>query len=184
MSIRIKLKRAVLTFAVFAAMGVMGQDQIKRKWLVLDPITYGKGVQSVTFSGIDGLLLTKLADARKYSVLDKDAAKTALAENALNGTDGVRQGAGYSVRGEVVDTKRTGAVLRKGQQVYHEYIVSVSLRVNRLEPPQETYIGKTVRIREFVLSEKDMLMYVVDQLAREILFKSVLCGWMKMTVKR
>ena len=47
MSIRIKLKRAVLTFAVFAAMGVMGQDQIKRKWLVLDPITYGKGVQSV-----------------------------------------------------------------------------------------------------------------------------------------
>ena len=31
MSIRIKLKRAVLTFAVFAAMGVMGQDQIKRK---------------------------------------------------------------------------------------------------------------------------------------------------------
>ena len=171
MSIRIKLKRAVLTFAVFAAMGVMGQDQIKRKWLVLDPITYGKGVQSVTFSGIDGLLLTKLADARKYSVLDKDAAKTALAENALNGTDGVRQGAGYSVRGEVVDTKRTGAVLRKGQQVYHEYIVSVSLRVNRLEPPQETYIGKTVRIREFVLSEKDMLMYVVDQLAREILFK-------------
>ena len=171
MSIRCKLKWIVLTFASLAAMGVMGQGQIKRKWLVLDPITYGKGVQSVTFSGIDGLLLTKLADARKYSVLDKDAAKTALAENALNGTDGVRQGAGYSVRGEVVDTKRTGAVLRKGQQVYHEYIVSVSLRVNRLEPPQETYIGKTVRIREFVLSEKDMLMYVVDQLAREILFK-------------
>ena len=139
--------------------------------MVLDPITYGKGVQSVTFAGIDGLLLTKLADARKYSVLDKDAAKTALAENALNGTDGVRQGAGYSVRGEVVDTKRTGAVLRKGQQVYHEYIVSVSLRVNRLEPPQETYIGKTVRIREFVLSEKDMLMYVVDKIEREILFK-------------
>ena len=61
MSIRIKLKRAVLTFAVFAAMGVMGQDKAKRKWLVLDPVTYGKGVQSVSFSGIDGLLLTKLA---------------------------------------------------------------------------------------------------------------------------
>ena len=70
------LKCIALTFAVFAAMGVMGQDKAKRKWLVLDPVTYGKGVQSVSFSGIDGLLLTKLADARKYSVLDKDAAKT------------------------------------------------------------------------------------------------------------
>ena len=149
----------------------MGQTKGKRKWLVLDPITYGKGVRSISFSGIDGLLLTKLADSRKYSVIDKDTAKTALAENALNGTDGVRQGAGYSVRGEVVDTKATGATLRKGQQIYHEYIVSVSLRVNKLEPPYETHIGKTVRIREFVLSEKDMLMYVVDKLSREILFK-------------
>ena len=171
MSIRCKLKWIVLTFASLAAMGVMGQGQIKRKWLVLDPITYGKGVQSVSFSGIDGLLLTKLADARKYSVIDRDTAKTAFVENALNGTDGVRQGAGYSVRGEVVDTKRTGAILRRGQQTYHEYIVSVSLRVNRLEPPQEAHIGKTVRIQEYVLSEKDMLMFVVDQLAREILFK-------------
>ena len=49
--------------------------------------------------------------------------------------------------------------------------MSVSLRVNKLEPPQETHIGKTVRIQEFALSEKDMLMYVVDQLVREILFK-------------
>lgn len=167
------LKTVVFAFAAFAAMGVMAQSSGngKRKWLVLDPITYGRGVRAISFSGIDGLLLTKLADARKYSVIDKDTAKTALAENALNGTDGVRQGAGYSVRGEVVDTKETGATLRKGQQIYREYVVSVNLRVNRLEPPQETYIGKTVRIQEFVLSEKDMLMYVVDRLAREILFK-------------
>lgn len=167
------LKCVAFAVAALAATGAAAQSagNGKRKWLVLDPITYGKSVRSISFSGIDGLLLTKLADARKYSVIDKDAAKTALIENALNGTDGVRQGAGYSVRGEVVDTKPTGATLRKGQQVYHEYIVSVSLRVNRLEPPQETHIGKTVRIREYVLSEKDMLMYVVDQLAREILFK-------------
>lgn len=171
MNVRKLLKLAVLNLVAFSVLGAMGQSKSKRKWLVLDPITYGRGVHSISFSGIDGLLLTKLADSRKYSVIDKDTAKTALAENALNGTDGVRQGAGYSVRGEVVDTKRTGAVRRKGQQVYHEYIVSVSLRVNRLEPPQETYIGKTVRVREFVLSEKDMLMYVVDKLAREILFK-------------
>ncbi len=167
------LKFIVFALAAFAVTGVMAQSsgKGKRKWLVLDPITYGPGVRSISFSGIDGLLLTKLADARKYSVIDRETAKTALAENALNGTDGVRQGAGYSVRGEVVDTKQTGATRRQGQQIYREYIVSVSLRVNRLEPPQETYIGKTVRIREFVLSEKDMLMYVVDQLAREILFK-------------
>ena len=167
------LKFIVFALTAFAVTGVMAQSsgKGKRKWLVLDPITYGPGVKSISFSGIDGLLLTKLADARKYSVIDRETAKTALAENALNGTDGVRQGAGYSVRGEVVDTKQTGATRRQGQQIYREYIVSVSLRVNRLEPPQETYIGKTVRIREFVLSEKDMLMYVVDQLAREILFK-------------
>ena len=165
------LKLVVLGLVMFSVAGVMGQSNSKRKWLVLDPITYGRGVQSISFSGIDGLLLTKLAESRKYSVIDKDAAKTALVENALNGSDGVRHGAGYSVRGEVVDTKRTGKILRKGQEVYHEYIVTVSLRMNRLEPPQEAYIGKTVRIQEFVLSEKDMLLYVVDQLAREILFK-------------
>lgn len=166
-------KMIVMALVALTAAGVMAQSvgKGKRKWLVLDPITYGRGVRSVTFSGIDGLLLTKLANSRKYSVMDVDTAKTALREASLSGGDGVRHGAGYSVRGEVVDTKATGATLRRGQQIYKEYVVSVSLRVNRLEPPQETYIGKTVRIQEYVLSEKDMLMYVVDQLAREILFK-------------
>ena len=173
MFVRKMLKCVILPMAAVAAMGMNAQTPEKsgRKWLVLDPITYGKGVRSTSFSGIDGLLLTKLADSRKYSVIDRDTAKTALSEGALNGVDGVRQGAGYSVCGEVVDTKATGATLRKGQQTYREYIVSVSLRVNKLEPPQETHIGKTVRIQEFALSEKDMLMYVVDQLVREILFK-------------
>ena len=156
MFVRKMLKCVILPMAAVAAMGMNAQTPEKsgRKWLVLDPITYGKGVRSTSFLGIDGLLLTKLADSRKYSVIDRDTAKTALSEGALNGVDGVRQGAGYSVRGEVVDTKATGATLRKGQQTYREYIVSVSLRVNKLEPPQETHIGKTVRIQEFALSEK------------------------------
>ena len=46
------------------------------KWLVLDKISYATGVDRVAFEGIDGLLLTKLAQS-KYKVLDRDAYDTA-----------------------------------------------------------------------------------------------------------
>lgn len=160
-----------LAVAALLAATANAEGKSKQKWLVLDPITYSRGVNATTFSGIDGLLLTKLADAHKYRVMDRDAYKTASREANIDGEDPTLKGAGYSVRGEVVDTKRTGATLRQGQQVLNEYVVSVSLRVNSLKGAQEAYIGKTVRVQEYVVSEKDMLMYVIDELAREILFK-------------
>ena len=161
----------VFCVAALIALGAAAQGKGRQKWLVLDPITYARGVQATTFSGIDGLLLTKLADAHKYRVMDRDAYRTASREAAIDGEGVSLKGAGYSMRGEVVDTKQTGATLRQGQQILREYVVSVSLRVNNLGGNQETYIGKTVRIQQFVVSEKDMLMYVVDELAREVLFK-------------
>ena len=170
---KLKSFAACLALAVAALLAATAnaEGKPKQKWLVLDPITYSRGVNATTFSGIDGLLLTKLADAHKYRVMDRDAYKTASREANIDGEDPTLKGAGYSVRGEVVDTKRTGATLRRGQQVLNEYVVSVSLRVNSLKGAQEAYIGKTVRVQEYVVSEKDMLMYVIDELAREILFK-------------
>lgn len=168
----LKLFGLTLLAGVALAAGECRADaKSKQKWLVLDPIAYARGVNATAFSGIDGLLLTKLADAHKYRVMDRDAYKTASREANIEGDGPSLKGAGYSVRGEVVDTKRTGATLRQGQQVLSEYVVSVSLRVNALGEAQEAYIGKTVRVQEYVVSEKDMLMYVVDELAREVLFK-------------
>lgn len=168
----LKLFGLTLLAGVALAAGECRADaKSKQKWLVLDPIAYARGVNATAFSGIDGLLLTKLADAHKYRVMDRDAYKTASREANIEGDGPSLKGAGYSVRGEVVDTKRTGAILRQGQQVLNEYVVSVSLRVNALGEAQEAYIGKTVRVQEYVVSEKDMLMYVVDELAREVLFK-------------
>lgn len=161
----------VLAVAALLATSAAAAVNAKQKWLVLDPITYSRGVNATAFSGIDGLLLTKLANAHKYRVMDRDAYRTASREANIDGEGPTLKGAGYSVRGEVVDTKRTGATLRQGQQVLHEFVVSVSLRVNSLNGAQEAYIGETVRVQEYVVSEKDMLMYVIDKLARKILFK-------------
>lgn len=165
-----------------SALNQEGGTAAKQKWLVLDPITFGASVKNMAaaggssslganmFSGIDGLLLTKLADARKYRVVDRESSKTALREAGIGDTQVDLKGAGYSMRGEITDVKMTGAKQRRGQEMLTEYVVTVSLRVNHLSSG-EAYIGKTVRIQEFCVSEKDLLIRVVEELAREVLFR-------------
>ncbi|MBQ6457570.1 MAG: hypothetical protein IJJ51_02060 [Kiritimatiellae bacterium] len=138
------------------------------KWLVLDKISYATGVDRVAFEGIDGLLLTKLAQS-KYKVLDRDAYDTAAREQNF-GANVELVPAGYSIRGEIVQLQKSGRTRTIAAATLPEYIATVSIRVYDLRT-QEAYEAETLRVNNYVQTSKDMLVYVVQRMALAILMR-------------
>lgn len=139
------------------------------KWLVLDPITYQKGVDRTAFDGIDQLLLTRLVQAKKYKCLDRDAYDTAAREEGF-GAEVELVPAGYSMRGEVVQIGRTGKSRMIGGVSMPQYVATVSLRANNLKT-QEAYEAETLRVVDYCQTPKDMLVTVVKRVALAILMR-------------
>lgn len=141
----------------------------KAKCLVLDPITYQKGVDKTAFSGIDELLLTKLVQAKKYKCLDRDAYETAAREEGF-GAQVELIPAGYSMRGEIVQMQRSGNSRSIGGSLKNEYVATVSIRANDLRT-QEAYEAETLRVTAYCQTPKDMLVHVVQRVALAILIR-------------
>ncbi len=157
-----------LCVVVVAACGAEAAPKAP-KWLVLDPITYQKGVDGSTFDGIDQLLLTKLVQAKKYKCLDRDAYDTAAREEGF-GAKVELVPAGYSMRGEIVQMLLSGKSRTIGGTAKKEYVATVSIRANDLRT-QQPYEAETLRVTAYCQTPKDMLVFVVQRVALAILMR-------------
>lgn len=162
----------VKAFLLAAAFGLVQPVQAEPrapKWLVLDKITYQKGVNACAFDGIDQLLLTKLVQAHKYKCLDRDAYETAAREEGFGGKADLVP-AGYSMRGEIVQMLSSGKTRTIGGTSRAEYIATVSIRANDLRT-QQPYEAETLRVAAYCQTPKDMLVFVVQRLSLAILMR-------------
>lgn len=162
-------RRLVLAAALLGAALQGAQVAPKEKVLVLDKITYQKGVDQTAFEGIDNLLLTKLTQANKYTCRDRDAYDTAAREEGFGAKVDLVP-AGYSIRGEIVQLLRSGKTRTIQNTPLAEYIATISLRVNDLRT-QQPYEAETLRVVRYCQTPKDMLVYVVQRVALAILMR-------------
>ncbi len=161
------VKCALAAAALAAAAGADAATKAA-KWLVLDKIAYAAEVDARDFEGIDSLLLTKLAQAGKYKVLDRDAYDTAAREEGF-GANVELVPAGYSMRGEIVQMRATGS-RKTANSSLNEYVATVSLRANNLRT-QEAYEAETLRVKALCETPKDMLVHVVRQVSLAMLMR-------------
>ena len=159
---------ALVALAASAALSLTAAPKAP-KWLVLDKITYQKGVDTTAFEGIDSLLLTRLVQARKYKCLDRDAYDTAAREEGF-GAKVELVPAGYSMRGEIVQCLPSGKTRTLQNTPLTEYIATVSLRANDLRT-QQPYEAETLRVTRYCQTPKDMLVHVVQRVALAILMR-------------
>ncbi len=162
-------RRLALAAALLGAALQGAQVAPKEKVLVLDKITYQKGVDQTAFEGIDNLLLTKLTQANKYTCRDRDAYDTAAREEGFGAKVDLVP-AGYSIRGEIVQLLRSGKTRTIQNTPLAEYIATISLRVNDLRT-QQPYEAETLRVVRYCQTPKDMLVYVVQRVALAILMR-------------
>ena len=160
-------RRLVLAAALLGA-ALQGAQAAPKKYLVLDKITYQKGVDQTAFEGIDELLKTKFTQS-KYELLDRENYDTSAREEALGAKVDLVP-AGYSIRGEIVQLLRSGKTRTIQNTPLAEYIATISLRVNDLRT-QQPYEAETLRVVRYCQTPKDMLVYVVQRVAFAILMR-------------
>lgn len=164
------LRKCALAVAVAVGVATVADAAPRKpKWLVLNPITYQSGVNSVAFEGIDKLLLTKLVQARKYKCLDRDEYDTAAREQGFGANVEIIP-AGYSMSGEIVQLLRSGKSRTIAGTAKQEYIATVSIRANDLRT-QQPYEADTIRVVAYCQTPKDMLVHVVKRMALAILMR-------------
>ena len=160
-------RRLVLAAALLGA-ALQGAQAAPKKYLVLDKITYQKGVDQTAFEGIDELLKTKFTQS-KYELLDRENYDTSAREEALGAKVDLVP-AGYSIRGEIVQLLRSGKTRTIQDTPLAEYIATISLRVNDLRT-QQPYEAETLRVVRYCQTPKDMLVYVVQRVVFAILMR-------------
>ena len=161
-------RRLALAAALLGAALQGAQVAPKEKVLVLDKITYQKGVDQTAFEGIDELLKTKFTQS-KYELLDRENYDTSAREEALGAKVDLVP-AGYSIRGEIVQLLRSGKTRTIQDTPLAEYIATISLRVNDLRT-QQPYEAETLRVVRYCQTPKDMLVYVVQRVVFAILMR-------------
>ena len=141
--------------------------------LVLEKITFEKPAYASMLAGGDQLLLEKLVHAKKYIVMDREAAANYFNEKGIAGqSESAGLAAGdRTLYAHFIDCTETGKTkILPGNKTAHEYIVRLSLKICVMEETLEVETIENERIEAFCLSKVDLIDVVISRLARRAVF--------------